>query len=256
MLTRVRLAVELTIDFVDDGKAIGVTPSRRNAMIQASEGDVAWRRLWGVASQARGCCGARVRSPASSLHWFPLAIVGIGPVPPEIVANAFATPWLLIHIAGAATALLVGSFQFVGRLRQRWPSVHRWTGRVYAASCLVGGVTGLLLALGTTMGPVATAGFGILSILWVLITGHAWQLAGQRRFLEHRRWMIRSWLLTFAAVNLRLYVFIATHALNVDFDDSYPVISFLCWVPNLIAAEVYLMAAEAAKRSRASTSVP
>ena len=101
------------------------------------------------------------------------------------------------------------------------------------------------------MGPVTTAGFGILSIIWLFITGHAWQLARQRRFFEHRRWMIRSWVLTFAAVNLRLYVFIATHALNVGFDESYPVISFLCWVPNLIAAELYLIATEAPKKSRA-----
>jgi uncharacterized membrane protein len=170
--------------------------------------------------------------------------LGVGPRPPKIVANFFAVPWLTIHIAGAATALLVGSFQFLGRLRRRWPSVHRWTGRIYVVACLLGGVPGFILALGTTLGPVTTAGFGTLAIIWLFVTGHAWQLAWQRRFAEHRRWMIRSWVLTFAAVNLRLYLLIADTR-GYAFDDSYPVISFLCWVPNLIAAELYLMATDA-----------
>jgi hypothetical protein len=166
-------------------------------------------------------------------------VLDAGPMPPKIVANALAVPWLKIHIAGAATALLVGSFQFIGRLRRSWPAVHRWTGRLYATACLIGGVTGFVLALGTTMGPVTTAGFGTLAIVWLFVTARGWQLVRQRRFIEHRRWMIRSWALTIAAVNLRLYILIA-FLMGFAFDHSYPVISFLAWVPNLIAAEIYL----------------
>ncbi len=64
--------------------------------------------------------------------------------------------------------------------------------------------------------------------------------------------MIRSWALTFAAVNLRLYLGIA-FAMGLAFSDSYPVISFLCWVPNLIAAELYL-AATGTSRQKSSLS--
>ncbi len=166
-------------------------------------------------------------------------LIGVGPMPPKIVANAFAAPWLAIHVAGAATALLVGSFQFVGRLRQARPAIHRWTGRVYAVACLVGAASGLVLAIGTTMGPVAMSGFGILSLVWALTIGYGWQTARDRSFTRHRRWMIRSWALTFAAVNLRVYLAIAG-ALGISFEVSYPVISFLAWVPNLILAHIYL----------------
>jgi ABC-type spermidine/putrescine transport system permease subunit II len=58
----------------------------------------------------------------------------------------------------------------------------------------------------------------------------------QRDFAAHRRWMIRSFALTFAAVTLRLYLPLG-FLLPVSFDDAYRVISFLCWVPNLLAAE-------------------
>jgi hypothetical protein len=166
-------------------------------------------------------------------------LFGIGPLAPNVVTNAFASPWLMIHVAGACTALLVGSFQFVPGIRSRFPVFHRWGGRVYAAGCIVGGSSGLLLALGSTSGPVATAGFGGLATCWLITTCRGWQLAMERRFAEHREWMIRSWALTLAAVTLRLYLPVAP-LLGFSFVEGYRVISFLCWVPNLVIAEIYL----------------
>jgi len=51
--------------------------------------------------------------------------------------------------------------------------------------------------------------------------------------------MIRSFALTLAAVTLRIYIPIGL-ALPVPFEVSYQAISFLCWVPNLLLAELYL----------------
>ena len=52
----------------------------------------------------------------------------------------------------------------------------------------------------------------------------------------HRRWMIRSYALTAAAITLRLYLPLLSH-LGIPFDMSYPVVAWLCWVPNLLFAE-------------------
>jgi hypothetical protein len=160
----------------------------------------------------------------------------LGLMAPNVMANLFARPWLDLHVAGAATALLIGSFQFIPALRTRWPGGHRWTGRVYAVGCLGGGLGGLMLALGSTAGPIATAGFGGLGVAWIITTTLGWRAAMQRRLVEHRRWMIRSWALTLAAVTLRLYML----APGMSSLDAYRAISFLCWVPNLVAAELYL----------------
>jgi len=73
----------------------------------------------------------------------------------------------------------------------------------------------------------------------------------QRNLTEHRRWMIRSFALTFAAVTLRLYLPAAV-LLHFPFEDSYRVISFLCWVPNLLAVEIFLRRS----RTNAVGSVP
>jgi hypothetical protein len=160
-------------------------------------------------------------------------------VPEVVAANALRLPWLAIHAVSAAIALFIGPWQFMRRLRAHRPRLHRWTGRLYAAACMIGGITGSALALGASTGPVSTAGFGLLAIVWTYSTAMAWRFAMRREFILHRRWMIRSFVLTFAAVTLRLYLPLAS-ALPVPFEDAYRAISFLCWVPNLLLAEIYL----------------
>src|SRR6187401_2746337 len=105
--------------------------------------------------------------------------------PPEIIAgNRFITPWLVVHATAAATALLLGPFQFWASLRARMPTLHRWNGRVYVTACVVGGLTGFILALGASSGPVTTLGFGSLAVAWLVSTILAWRLAVARRFVE------------------------------------------------------------------------
>jgi uncharacterized membrane protein len=166
----------------------------------------------------------------------------IGPMSPGILQNLFQRPWLDVHVAGAATALLVGPVQFLARLRAHHRSLHRWLGRTYVVACLTGGVGGFFLAFGSTAGPVATAGFGSLAVIWIIANIQAWRMAVARRFDVHRAWMIRSFALTFAAVTLRLYLPLIPLA-GVSFVEGYRAISFLAWVPNLILAELYLRGA-------------
>ena len=159
--------------------------------------------------------------------------------PEQALGNPLGVPWLFVHVAGAVTALVIGSFQFLPTLRRGLKKPHPWTGRVYVAGCLVGGVAGLILAPGSFAGPIATAGFGSLAVLWIAFTGLGWRAAMRGRFVEHRRWMIRSWALTLAAVTLRIYLPLVG-VLELDFLPWYRVISFLAWVPNLLIAEIWL----------------
>jgi hypothetical protein len=54
--------------------------------------------------------------------------------------------------------------------------------------------------------------------------------------------MIRSFALTFAAVTLRIYLPLSLAA-GLDYADSYPVIAWLCWVPNLLVAQLLVRSA-------------
>jgi len=167
-------------------------------------------------------------------------LLQVGMVPPLIAGNLFMKPWLMVHVAGAATALLIGPVQFSSTVRNSFPMLHRSIGRIYAVACLIGGAAGFVLALGASTGPISTLGFGALAIFWIVTTALAWRRAMQGRFIEHRAWMIRSFALTFAAVTLRLYLPLSMLLLHVHFVDAYRAISFLCWVPNLLVVELYL----------------
>ena len=157
---------------------------------------------------------------------------------PPILENSFTRYGALtVHAGAASTALLVGPFQFLAGLRTRRTGVHRWTGRLYVLACLVGGVSGAVLAAGARTGLPSTIGFGTLAVVWLFSTWRAYDLARQGRIAEHRRWMIRSFALTFAAVTLRLYLpFVFLSPLGSD--NGYRVVSFACWIPNLVVAEM------------------
>src|SRR5258708_35055586 len=79
-------------------------------------------------------------------------------------------------------------------------------------------------------------GFGLLAVLWLFATAMAYRYIRARDQVSHRRWMIRSYALTFAAVTLRIYLPLSQVA-GIPFDAAYQTISWLCWVPNLIVAE-------------------
>jgi uncharacterized membrane protein len=163
-------------------------------------------------------------------------LAGIGE--PAILGNLFARPFLSLHVAGAATALMVAAFQFVPALRRRRP-LHRWLGRLYAVGCLLGGAAGLVLAFGTTTGPAAGVGFGLLSVVWIYVTTQGWLTARAGRFDQHRRWMIRSFACTFAAVTLRLYLPLGMIA-GLSFQEIYTATAWISWIPNLFVAELWL----------------
>jgi uncharacterized membrane protein len=160
--------------------------------------------------------------------------------PPEpVVANAFANPFLAIHVIGGVIALLVGPLQFVRRIRERRPAVHRASGRIFVVACLVAAPSGFVLAVGTVAGPFAAVGFAIPALLWPLFTFLGVRAVLERRIDDHREWMLRSYAVTANAITLRLLL-PASGLLGFSFLDAYPVIAWLGWIMNLAGVEYYI----------------
>jgi len=148
---------------------------------------------------------------------------------------------VLGHIGASAIALAIAPFQLSTRLRARRLELHRWMGRVYIVSVAVGGFSGIRLATVSAGGVPAHLGFGLLGVLWVLTAVLAYQRIKVYDIADHRRWMIRSYSLAFAAVTLRIYLPIAVAVMRIPFDQAYPAIAWLCWVPNLIVTEWWFL---------------
>ncbi|MFC3985440.1 DUF2306 domain-containing protein [Streptosporangium jomthongense] len=154
---------------------------------------------------------------------------------------------LYVHICFGGLALLVSPTQFVVRLRTRFPGFHRLCGRVVIVAMIVAGVAGLVMAPANMAGPVGTAGFGTLAVLWTTFAVAAYRAIRRGDVAAHRRWATRAFALTYAAVMLRAWPLVLVPlqtAFGVDevtaFDRSYLADSFLSWVPNLLFAEVLL----------------
>ncbi len=161
-------------------------------------------------------------------------------VHPNMKANFLAhSSGIYTHVFASIVALLLGPFQFSARLRQQLKNLHRWLGRAYLGiGVLMGGLSGLYISQYAFGGSVARFGFAALAVFW-LYTGLRAYLAIRRGAIdEHRKWMVRNFSLTFAAVTLRLYLPAAMVA-GIEFTLAYPIIAWLCWVPNVLFAEWY-----------------
>ncbi len=169
-----------------------------------------------------------------------LVASGFRLVPGEIATNRFPTPLgLRVHIVAAGVALLVGPFQFARALRTRLPRLHRWLGRTYLVACLAGGMSGGAIALFSANGLAAGAGFLGLAVCWLGATAIGFDAIRTGDVARHRRWMVRSFALTYAAVMLRIYLPTAT-GVGFEFNQAYPVIAWLCWLPNLLVAQLII----------------
>jgi len=108
----------------------------------------------------------------------------------------------------------------------------------------------LYLATTAFGGLPARLGFGMLGGLWLVTGAMAYQRIRQRDIERHREWMIRNYALTFAAVTLRLWLPLFHVLLGFSFIESYVTVAWLCWVPNLLLAELLIGRARAAREEQ------
>ena len=160
--------------------------------------------------------------------------------PSELLLNIVWKSFFYTHISFGGVALLTGWSQFSKKLRDRKLLLHRRIGKVYVSSVILSGVAGLYVACFSTGGLITHFGFGILAFLWLLTTVKAFITIRQGNINAHQNWMIRSYALCFAAVTLRLWIPVFQIIFQMEFNPAYQVISWLCWVPNLMVAELII----------------
>jgi uncharacterized membrane protein len=145
---------------------------------------------------------------------------------------------ILTHIAASMVALVVGPLQFLSRLRKkRALAVHRWLGRAYLLGVLVGSSTGFYMAWLSYGGLPAYLSFATLAVWWLATGLLAYRHIRAGAIEAHRRWMLRNYALTFAAVTLRLWLVLLIFPLGVPYEEAFVTVSWICWVWNLAAAE-------------------
>ncbi|GAB3464625.1 DUF2306 domain-containing protein [Streptomonospora sediminis] len=184
--------------------------------------------------------------------------VGIRPDVP------FHFPLLMAHILTGGLALLLGPLQFYAPIRRRAPRAHRLIGRLYLLAGVVpSGITGFGVALLTTRGWVAGAGFAMLSVFWLVSAAYGYAAVRRRDFGAHERWMRRNFAATFAGFTLRAWLglLIAAQLPLLEpvyggdsaalFAVAYSTAAWMCWVPNVLLIEWWIRSRAAKGRARA-----
>jgi len=139
------------------------------------------------------------------------------------------------HIIPGGLALLVGWTQFSSKLRRQRLNLHRSLGKLYLVCVIISGFCGLYIAQYATGGLVSKIGFACLAIIWLISTLLAFSAIKKGNLNNHQDLMILSFAVCFAAVTLRIWLPLLTKVLG-GFDKAYPIVAWLCWVPNTIVA--------------------
>ena len=119
----------------------------------------------------------------------------------------------MLHITPGLLFILLAPLQFVRRLRNRKPKLHRWIGRIALVCGLIIGSSALVMSPQMAIGgPNESAATMLFAIVLLVSLVKAYVHARKRRFALHREWMIRAFAVGFAAATIRpiVGIFFAT----------------------------------------------
>ena len=173
-----------------------------------------------------------------------IAFVALAAVP-YYLSSAYGPPeyaprrgWLMLHISGGVVAILTGPVQLWLGLADRGVAWHRRMGLVYMAAVGVGAIGAYYMAFQTDVGWVFGAALAALATAWVTTTAMAF-LAIKRSLVEqHKEWMIRSYVLTFAFVLFRIVQPMLQNVGTIT--EQLAGAAWLCWTLPLLATELVL----------------
>jgi hypothetical protein len=137
--------------------------------------------------------------------WFVIAyaLMYLTPDPAQFGIYRPRHDWLFVHVITGTIALLIGPTQLWLGLNRWTAFVHRILGITYVAGVSVSAVAAFYLAAHTDFGMVFGLGFGTMASAWLITTTLATIAICLRRVEQHREWMIRSYVITFAFVTFR-----------------------------------------------------
>ena len=215
---------------------------------------------------------------ASAITWFTVAALGQFAFASYILlfygGNALAGDWaawtrrlivgfveadlignlnVVAHMLLAFIISVGGPLQFIPAVRKRFPTFHRWNGRVYAGTAVLISLGGIYLTWARGMaGLVNEIGITVNAMLILLFAALTARHALKRQFVLHHRWALRLFMAASGVWFFRVgfgFWFIATGGtmpgvgpmLNGPFDYFLAIGSYI--LP-LMLLEIYLYARE------------
>ena len=148
--------------------------------------------------------------------------------------------WLLLHIVGGIIALLTGPVQLWLGLSDRGMEWHRRMGIGYMIGVGLGSVGAFYMATHTDFGWIFGAGLFGLAVAWVATTTLAYLAIRRSLIDQHKEWMIRSYVVTFAFVTFRV-IQPGLQAAKIGTElEQLAVAAWACWAVPLLITELVI----------------
>ena len=128
---------------------------------------------------------------------------------PFVAGDRIGNLTFLSHALAAGIIALGGALQLVPQIRSRFPSFHRWNGRVFLLTVVALSLSGFYLVWIRSAKP-AWPGSIALSLNGVLILAFAaaaWRAVRRRDFARHREWAMRLYLVSNGQWFIRIGMF-------------------------------------------------
>jgi len=145
------------------------------------------------------------------------------------------------HVYTSIFVLLTG---FLAILRRNFGlnNFHRNAGKIYIfLLLLLAAPSGIYMGIFANGGFLSKLSFVILGCLWWFSTFKAYQLARQKKFKEHKKWMWRSFTFTLSAITLRMWKVFIVYLFHPNPMDVYLIIAWLGWIPNILLIEYLIL---------------
>ena len=170
-----------------------------------------------------------------------------------------ATIGIGMHFAAGGIILILGCIQLIDSIRQKYPIIHSWLGRLYVLAAITAAIGGLVFifikgTIGGLLMDIGFAGYGILTFWAAIATIY---YARSQDFGRHRAWAIRLFALAIGSWLYRMdygFWFLLTDRLGHTEDFTGPFdrfMAFFFYLPNLLVAEIFIGHYEAVKTKSA-----
>jgi hypothetical protein len=149
-------------------------------------------------------------------------------------------PFLVAHIVFGSIALTTLVLQVWPWLRRRYPVAHTWIGRVYVFG---GALPSVILAfLITPLSPFPTIGTTLGGVFWFFTTIMGYVRGRQRRWIEHRRWMLYSFAMATNVIWGRIFmVLLPLTPIEAEVQGHvFEATPWIGWVINLVLVQLWL----------------
>ncbi|AXG72411.1 hypothetical protein KORDIASMS9_04685 [Kordia sp. SMS9] len=148
--------------------------------------------------------------------------------------------WIWPHVLGGVIAMIIGPFQFIPRIRIKYPRFHRVSGYIFLISILVSALTLVFLITTSSSSLVIDVGLGIGGLVWLVTAILSFVAIKNRKVAQHREWMVRCYMITLAFVVFRLVIDIFSSLELTNEPDIVALASWMSWTLPMCVTEVII----------------